>query len=96
MGLLIKQLKKLFKIKEKDEMKEPNSLKNYFYLDSPGCLISELKTWNKERIKCKSQLFVYGDVKNGRIYRVMSVNDYKPLCRLGFNEPTKILFYVRL
>lgn len=96
MGLLIKQLKKLFKIKEKDEMKEPNSLKNYFYLTSPVSLTSYLKNWNRKRMKCKSQLFVYGDVKNGIIHEVMSVNDYKPLWRLEFNEPTEILFYVRL
>ena len=96
MGLLIKQLKKLFKIKEKNEMKEPNSLKNYFYITSPVSLTSYLKNWNRKRMKCKSQLFVYGDVKNGIIYEVMSVNDYKPLWRLEFNEPTEILFYVRL
>ena len=95
MGLLIKQLKKLFKIKEKDEMKEPNSLKNYFHLAHPESLLSKLR-YGANKVKFRSQLFVYGDVKSGTIHEVMSINDYKSLCNLEFNGPTMVLFYVRL
>ena len=53
MGLLIKQLKKLFKIKEKNEMNEPNSLTNYFHLAHPGSLLSKLRYGANSKEDCE-------------------------------------------